>query len=156
VAGMRRDELALDPVPLWTLSSERTKAARQHVVPLPSLAVDLLRGLPELGNHVFTTQGNKPVSGFSKAKARVDTLSGVTGWRLHDARRTTATGLARLGTAPHVVSEILGHAPSGITARVYTHYSYVSEVAEALERWAAYLQGVIGGGAEVVPIKKVV
>jgi integrase len=156
VAGMRRDELALDPVPLWTLSSERTKAARQQVVPLPSLAVDLLRGLPELGTHVFTTHGNKPVSGLSKAKARADTLSGVTGWRLHDLRRTMATGLARLGTAPHVVSEILNHAPAGITRQVYDRYSYEREVGEALERWAAYLQGIIDGGAEVVPIKKVV
>jgi integrase len=147
VAGMRRDELAMDPVPLWTLSSERTKAARQHVVPLPSLAVDLLRGLPDLGTYIFTVHRNKPISGFSKAKARVDTLSGVTGWRLHDLRRTVATGLAKLGTPPHVVSEILGHAPSGITARVYTHYSYVSEVADALERWAAYLQGITGSGA---------
>lgn len=49
VAGMRRDELGLDIVPLWTLSSERTKADRQHVVSLPSLAMDLLRGSPELG-----------------------------------------------------------------------------------------------------------
>jgi integrase len=154
VAGMRRDELALDPVPLWTLSSERTKAARQHAIPLPSLAVDLLRGLPDFGNYVFTTHGNKPVSGFSKAKARADTLSGVTGWRLHDLRRTMATGLARLGTAPHVVGEILNHAPSGVTARVYNHYSYEREVGEALERWAACLQGITGGGAEVVPIFK--
>jgi integrase len=82
----------VEPVPLCALSAERTKAARQHAVPLPSLAVDLLRGLPDLGNHVFTTQGNKRVSGLSKAKARVDTLSGVTGWRLHDLRRTMATG----------------------------------------------------------------
>jgi len=34
---------------------------------------------------------------------------------------------------------------------VYDHYSYEREIREALERWAAYLQGVIGGGAEVVP-----
>jgi integrase len=152
VAGMRRDELALDPVPLWTLSSERTKAARQHVVPLPSLAVDLLRSLPELGSYVFTTHGNKPVSGLSKAKARADALSGVTGWRLHDLRRSTATGLARLGTAPHVVSEILNHAPAGITRRIYNRHSYQKEMGEALELWVAHLQGIIGGGAEVVPI----
>jgi len=154
VAGMSRDEIALDhPVPLWTLSSERTKAARQQVVPLPSLALDLLRGLPDLGTHVFTTHGDKPVSGFSKSKGHADTLSGVTGWRLHDLRRTVATGLARLGTPPHVVSEILNHAPAGITRQVYDRYSYEREVGEALERWAAYLQGIIRGGAEVVPIR---
>jgi hypothetical protein len=51
-----------------------------------------------------------------------------------------------------VVSEILNHAPAGITRQVYNRYSYEREVAEALERWATYLQGVIGGGAEVVPL----
>jgi integrase len=155
VAGMRRDELAMGPVPLWTLSSERTKADRQHVVPLSSLAVALLCGLPDLGGeYVFTARGDRPVSGLSKAKAHADTLSGVAGWRLHDLRRTVATGLARLGTPPHVVSEILNHAPAGITRQVYDRYSYEREVREALERWAACLQGIIGGGAEVVPLFK--
>lgn len=100
----------------------------------------------------FTTRGDRPVNGFSAAKRRADALSGVTGWRLHDLRRTMATGLAKLGTPPHVVSEILNHAPAGITRQVYDRYSYEREVAEALERWAAYLQGITGGGAEVVPL----
>jgi integrase len=66
-----------------------------------------------------------------------------------------ATSLARLGTAPHVVSECLGHAPQGITRQVYDHYSYRREMQEALARWAEYLEA-LGRGAEVVPIKKVV
>ena len=77
-------------------------------------------------------------------------MSGVVGWRLHDLRRTVATGLARLGTPPHVVSEILGHAPTGITTAVYDRYSYQREMRDALERWAAFLAV---GGAEVVPIR---
>lgn len=154
VAGMRRDELGPDIVPLWTLSSERTKADRQHVVPLPSLAMDLLRGSPELGGeYVFTARGDRPVNGFSAAKRRADALSGVTGWRLHDLRRTMATGLAKLGTPPHVVSEILNHAPAGITRQVYDRYSYEREVAEALERWgrvpAGHYRRRRGGGAAI-------
>jgi len=46
-----------------------------------------------------TTAGKRPVSGFSKAKARLDRLSGVEGWTLHDLRRSAATHMARLGVA---------------------------------------------------------
>jgi integrase len=50
-----------------------------------------------------------------------------------------------MGTPPHVVSEILGHAPAGITRQVYDRYSYEREVREALERWAARLQSITTG-----------
>jgi integrase len=126
-------------------SQGRTKSARQHAIPLPRLAVDLLRSLPDAGAYIFTVRAGKPAAGFARAKARADALSGVTGWRLHDLRRTVATGLARMGTPPHVVSEILGHAPAGITRQVYDRYSYEREVREALERWAARLQSITTG-----------
>jgi len=143
VSGMRHAELDLD-LALWTLSPERTKGGRKHVVPLSASVVAILRALPvfaEGAGFVFTSSGEREVSGFSHAKARLDRLSGVSDWRLHDLRRTAATGLARLGTQPHVVSEILGHAPQGVTRAVYDHYSYEKEMREALERWADYLTG---------------
>ena len=161
VAGMRWDELdigertaasgeafedrrALPAV--WELPPERTKNGRRHVVPLSGPAANILAALPLLGEFVFSF-GDRPVRGFSKVKRRLDALSGVTGWRIHDLRRTVATGLARLGTPPHIVSEILGHAPQGITRQVYNRYSYQKEMREALERWAGF---VAGGGGEVV------
>lgn len=51
-------------------------------------------------------------SGWSKAKRRRDEASVVTGWRLHDLRRTAAAGMARLGVAPFVVERVLNHATS--------------------------------------------
>ena len=47
--------------------------------------------------------------GYSKAKARLDELSEVSDWTLHDLRRTVVSGMARLGVAPHVADKILNH-----------------------------------------------
>ncbi len=47
--------------------------------------------------YVFSTNGRTPVSGFSKAKARLDSLMEISDWRLHNLRRTAAIGMARLG-----------------------------------------------------------
>ena len=50
-----------------------------------------------------------PFSGWSKAKAALDTASGVSGWWLHDLRRTLATGLQRLGVRLEVAGAVLNH-----------------------------------------------
>ena len=62
-------------------------------------------------------------------------------WRLHDLRRTAATGMARLGHPPHVVEAVLNHVSgsrSGLVA-VYQHYQYRSERKAALLAWAAHV-----------------
>jgi len=76
-------------------------------VPLAPEALALLRGLPRFtgGECVFTTTGGvKPVNGFSKAKSRIDKLSGVAGWVIHDLRRTMRTHLSAL-PVPDLVRE---------------------------------------------------
>ena len=82
------------------------------------------------------------MSGFSKAKRRIDRLSGIGAWRLHDLRRTCRTGMARLGV-PEIVSErVLNHQPA-ILARTYNVHEYQNEKRDALERWARHVQDVI-------------
>ncbi|MFN4143960.1 MAG: hypothetical protein ACK4HL_19160, partial [Aestuariivirga sp.] len=46
---------------------------------------------------------------FSRMKRLLDEASGLTGWVLHDLRRTVATGMAGLGVAPQVADKILNH-----------------------------------------------
>jgi Second Messenger Oligonucleotide or Dinucleotide Synthetase domain len=48
----------------------------------------VLKRAEQTGLYVFSLLGTKPFPGFSRAKRRLDQLSGVTGWRLHDLRRT--------------------------------------------------------------------
>jgi integrase len=96
VAGMRWSELS-DDRSTWTIPSSRTKNWREHVVPLPPLAREIIASVPRVeGDFVFTTTGRSFFSGFSRVKQRLDALmDGAPPWRLHDLRRSCA----RLGQA---------------------------------------------------------
>ena len=97
-----RSELSPD-LSFWKIPADRMKNRKPHDVALPEAARAVLRDLPRLqgSDYVFTTTGKSPVSGFSKAKTRLDSLSGVSGWRLHDLRRTGVSRLAALGFDTH-------------------------------------------------------
>lgn len=115
------------------------KTDRPQVVPLSVPALAIVEGLPKWNGGDFllsTTAGRRPVSGFSKAKARLDELSKVEGWTLHDLRRSAATHMARLGVAPKHVEMVLGHFTEGV-AGIYNRYEYLSEKRAALDLWGA-------------------
>jgi integrase len=150
VASMRHDDVDLAAA-VWTIPREMTKGDRAHEVPLAPRAVALIGKPPTVvaetaSPFMFTTTGRTPISGFSKAKATLDRLSGVTNWRLHDLRRTAATGMARLGIAPHVVEKVLNHQSGVISgvAAVYNRAGYDTEKRAALEAWADRVGAIIG------------
>lgn len=175
--GQRREEAAglnwteLDrKAALWTLPGARAKNGEAHLVPLNRLALAALdraaggrldwpgKGL------VFTTTGDRPVSGHSKAKANLD--AGMLAiarqdaieasqsaddvhlvpWRLHDARRTLATGLQRLGVRFEVTEAVLNHTSgrsrSGVAA-VYQRHGWGPEKRAALDAWGAFVEGLL-------------
>src|SRR5262249_7528681 len=100
VAKMRWEEVDLERR-LWTLPRERVKTDRPHEVPLSAVALDVLKAVPRLAGspYVLTTNGAAPSSGFAKNKRKLDGFlpANMTPWRLHDLRRTAASGMARLG-----------------------------------------------------------
>jgi hypothetical protein len=99
------------------------------------------------GELVFTTSGRSPVSGWSKIKMRLDGAMEIPPWRLHDLRRTAATGMAEIGIAPHIVEAALNHV-SGARAGVagtYNRAAYAPEKRAALERWVAHIEGLVAG-----------
>jgi integrase len=170
VAGMTRDELSDDGA-TWNIPRSRTKNGRAHVVPLPPLVrnlIDSVKAKPD-SNLVFTTTGRTPVSGWSRAKARLDAAmldiarkerrhdAVVRPWRLHDLRRSFVTGLIELHVPPHVVELAVNHI-SGIRAGVagtYNRSELLSERRDALERWAVHVQGLVTGMSDkVVPMKR--
>ena len=71
---------------------------------------------------------------------------GAFDWWVHDLRRTAASGMARLGTAPHVVEKVLNHKSGVISgvAAVYNRFGYEKEKRQALDEWAQYLEHLIG------------
>jgi integrase len=129
----------------WTVPSERTKNGIVHTMPLHSLLRRELAAIwPEgrIGRD-YRLLGAIKGSGFtapSKVKAKVDRLSGVTGWRWHDLRRSARTGMARLGVPDRAAEAALNHVSdrSQLT-RVYDRHDYVKEALEALETWQAHV-----------------
>lgn len=153
VAGMRWSEINREGA-TWVIPSERSKSRREHLVPLGSIALAILEAVPtwDGGDHVFSTRGGRtPVSGFGKAKSVVDDASGVTGWRLHDLRRTCRTRLAALGVPEVVAERVLNHVPKGLSA-VYNLHDYEAEKAEALHAWDSALQLIIDPPENVVSL----
>jgi len=95
---------------------------------------------------VFTSNGKTPFSGFSKSKKRLDELSGISDWRLHDIRRTVTSGMAQLRIAPHVADKILNHQSGTISgvAAVYQRHEFLDERKTALDAWGRHVEFLLG------------
>src|SRR6202041_851877 len=110
-----------------------------HVVPLSVPVQALLRGVARQEGRDLVFPGLRgPFSGVGKAKAQLDKASGVADWRLHDLRRTMATGLQRLGVRLEVTEAVLNHVSgsrAGIVG-VYQKYSWEAEKRAALVAWS--------------------
>jgi integrase len=142
------------------LSGDRTKNGKPHIIPLSEPAAAVLKGLHRVHGSklVFTVTAATPVSGFSKAKDKLDKLSEVTGWRTHDLRRTVATGLQRLGTRLEVTESVLNHisgSRAGIVG-IYQRHEWTQEKKAALDAWARYVMALVEGKpANVVELAQV-
>lgn len=152
LTGQRREEVARsawDEFDLktctWTIPKSRTKNGKAHIVHLSHSAIVLLMRVPKFGTYVFTIHGTKPFNRFSAAKRKLDVLSGVTGWRLHDLRRTCVSGMARLGIAPHVADKVLNHQAGTISgvAAVYQRHDFLAERKEAMIRWDEHIRNLL-------------
>jgi integrase len=150
--GQRREEVARLPWEeldlarrIWTIPKSRTKNAKAHVVHLSEQSLAVPTRADRNSPLVFSLLGTKPFQDFSRAKRQLDQLSGVTGWRLHDLRRTCVSGMARLGIAPHVADKVLNHKSGTISgvAAVYQRHEFLAERQEALERWGTHVARIV-------------
>jgi integrase len=148
-----------DDLTVWTLPKERAKNKTELLLPLPKLARAIIRSSPRIDGSpfVFTFDGDQPVESFSRMKRRLDALAGIAEpWRLHDFRRTVATGLQRLGIKLEVTEAVLNHTSGsrGGIVGVYQRHDYADEKRVALERWAAHVEAMVEGrsAAKVVEL----
>jgi integrase len=154
-ANMQRAELEGGD---WIIPASRCKSKQDVVVPLSAAALALLEKIPRFGpdadrGFVFTTNGVNAISGFSKWKSDFDRRSGVTGWRLHDLRRSARSLLSRAGVDADIAERCLGHAIGGMRA-VYDRYAYRDEKARAFEALAALIARIVNPPeGSVVPLR---
>jgi integrase len=155
------------------LSISLSAPARAAIAEAPVIALskaDIDAGLPRHGKRrdlVFSTTGRTPVSGFARWKERLDTAmlavarkeaidNGtdpdeviVQPWTFHDLRRTTASGMARLGVALPVVEKCLNHASGsfGGIVGVYQRHSFADEMAAAFKSWGDHVDSITAPSA---------
>ncbi|MGF6230703.1 integrase [Inquilinus ginsengisoli] len=173
IAELERTEVAPDGESI-VIKAERMKAGLPHVIALSSLGQAELAAAPMMHQpdtnppkpsvHVFTTNGTTPVSGWSRAKSRIDKLildarredmkrhgadpadaQAMPEWTVHDLRRTAATGMARIGIDFMVIGAVLAHSQRrhvGITA-TYARHRFDVEKKRALEVWGMHLQHLL-------------
>ena len=83
----------------------------------------------------------------TRALERSRKAIGIAHFRVHDLRRTAATGMAELGISPHTIGLVLNHVTvrrGTVTSGVYIHYAYDKEKREALEAWGRRLEEILG------------
>jgi integrase len=162
VASMAWSEIDVDRGE-WVLPRGRVKNDKAHVVPLGALAIAILHTVPRIAGAdlVFTTTGTTPISGFSRAKSaldqkmpallhtpsssRTEEAAVLEPWRLHDIRRTVASGMARLGLDLAVIEKVLNHSSgtfAGIVG-VYQRYEFAEEKRRALEAWGSFVASLV-------------
>src|SRR5262249_48203432 len=141
VGGLAHSELDLDSA-VWTKPATRTKNKREHKLPLPSAALDIIKSVPKMASRdqLFGLRAAQGFSNFERVKGVLDAASGVHGARLHDIRRTVSTRLHDLRVPPHVVEQVLGHRTHRAgSAGTYNWSEYRDEVQAALEKWQRYV-----------------
>jgi integrase len=150
-AGASWSEIDLERA-TWTLPVERSKTDEPQMLPLTQEVLAILATIPRIAGTdlIFPSSragSGNPISGFSKALATAQKLSGTTGWHWHDLRRTCRTGFARLGVTAAVGERVLNHSDGTRSriAAVYDVRSYLPEMRRALELWAAELERIVAG-----------
>lgn len=173
LTGQRRSEVAgiswaeLDrSSATWIIPTDRAKNGVAHLVPLSQPVMSELDLLAKIGSpdatgsvikkwpatgFVLTTTGRTPISGITKAKNAIDQQAkairdgtALEPWRIHDLRRTAATGFQRLGIRFEVTEAVLNHisgAKGGI-AGIYQRHDWKEEKRSALDAWARHLAAI--------------
>jgi integrase len=132
---------------LIILAPARTKNSRQHELPLSGQALAILARQSRRNSSGFVFGGDRGFGDWSGSKAALDAKVRIADWRLHDLRRTAATGMAELGVQPWITEAVLNHVSghkAGV-AGIYNRAKYAEEMREALQKWADYVDKITKG-----------
>lgn len=179
LTGQRRDKIGslrwadIDAEGRWTIATEVREKGNGEVLPLPALALGIVRRQKRLQSnpYVFPGRGESYYKGHPKAKPRLDEAiakaraeaagealdlakHALPAWDFHDLRRTARSLLARAGVSTEIAKRVLGHAEDAIQA-TYNRHSYVAERGAALEKLAGLVALILDPPAEnVTPIQR--
>jgi integrase len=152
VVGMRWSDITPDGV--WEIATEDRMKGTAGAVLLPAAAVEIIEAQPRFksNEHVFAAaRGPGPLNGYNKRKLNFDKACGVSGWTLHDLRRTARSLMSRAGVSDEHAEHTLGHKLAGVR-KVYNRYTFHKEKSDALAKLATLIEHIVqplaptGGG----------
>jgi integrase len=165
LTAARRNEAALmawaeidDGV--WTLPAARNKVAARStklkdlVRPLSKMAIEAMPKI-EGCKYVFTYDGRRPLTGFSKPKQRFDERvtemlgEPIQNWTLHDLRRTARSLMSRAQVPERHAEQCLGHVITGVQG-IYDRHRYIDEMRKAYETLARQIETIVNPPADNV------
>jgi integrase len=147
IAGMKWDELDMDKG-TWTLPAARSKNRREHTLPLPRMALDIIGAIHRrVGrDHVFGDHSDQGFTAWHVSRVELDKrLKLSEPWHHHDIRRSVVTGMCDIGVQPHIVEQVVNHVSGhkGGVAGIYNRSSYEREVRNALAVWADHVRAIV-------------
>jgi len=137
--------------------ADTTKGKRDHVLPVGPKAQKIFASFPRIDDSPYVFPASREhvrgtptsfMTGYSVSKRHFDAECGVSGWTLHDLRRTMVSLMCdNLDIAPHIADRIIAHKgnqPSGAAA-IYNRAKYLRQMHEALVAWEDYLERLLSG-----------
>ena len=160
--GLRRNEWAQAK---WSeiqgqslvIPGHRNKSGREYIVPLNSLAREILASIPRIDGavYIFSSNGGRTaVRKVDEWKGRINDLGTGEQWQLHDWRRTLSQGLRKEKVDKLTREALLNHSLKGLDINYEDGGDYEEEKIEASEKWAKRLRGILSpdpDGAKSAP-----
>jgi integrase len=140
-AGLRHSEIS-DDSRTWTIPGARYKSGKDTLIPLSAAAQKIIAAQPKLGDFVFSVSGDRALTGFAERKTEFDAACGISGYVLHDLRRTSRTLLSRAGIPADIAEMCLGHSLVGVR-QTYDRHAYADEKRHAFEALAAQIERIV-------------
>jgi integrase len=152
VLDIKRGDITTHGV--WVIRAEEGEKENAGAIKLPEMALRIINAQPRFANNPYVLAGRSDGRrGFSsRDKSTFDQACGVTGWRLHDLRRTARSLMSRAGVLSEHAERVLGHTIGGVEG-VYDRYGYEPEKADALRKLAALIEMIVHppAGDNVLP-----
>ncbi|MGO9430571.1 tyrosine-type recombinase/integrase [Rhodoblastus sp.] len=149
--GAEWPEVDLD-ASVWTIPKERMKAGREHRVPLPARAVEILRQVKETRPSQFLFHGVRPRETMSER-----TLSAILHrWKVpatvHGFRSAFSDWRGEATNFPSELAEVaLAHVVGDSTERAYRRGDALERRKALMDAWAKFIDGK--SGATVIPLR---
>ena len=136
--------------PTWRIPAERTKMKHEHLVPLASQAVAVLRELrallgSEASPFLFPSpsrEGYMSNNTMLYALYRMGYHGRAT---VHGFRAMASTALNEMSFRPDVIERQLAHQEQNAVRAAYNRAEYLSERRAMMKHWADHLDTLVGG-----------